>query len=129
MEKVHVPGKDIKNVVTGKILSVDPHPNADKLVVCQVDVGTETLQICTGAKNVRPGQIVPVAQPNSYLPGGIHIKTSKLRGVPSFGMMCSANELGFDLSLLSGARADGIFILPNDVPVGHDIHEFLGLDQ
>lgn len=129
VEKVHVPGKDIKNVVTGKILSVDPHPNADKLVVCQVDVGTETLQICTGAKNVRPGQIVPVAQPSSYLPGGIHIKTSKLRGVPSFGMMCSANELGFDLSLLSGARADGIFILPNDVPVGHDIHEFLGLDD
>ena len=129
VEKVHVPGKDIKNVVTGKILSVDPHPNADKLVVCQVDVGTETLQICTGAKNVRPGQIVPVAQPNSYLPGSIHIKTSKLRGVPSFGMMCSANELGFDLSLLSGARADGIFILPNDVPVGHDIHEFLGLDD
>ena len=129
VEKVHVPGKDIKNVVTGKILSVDPHPNADKLVVCQVDVGTETLQICTGAKNVRPGQIVPVAQPNSYLPGGIHIKTSKLRGVPSFGMMCSANELGFDLSLLSGARADGIFILPNDIPVGHDIHEFLGLDD
>lgn len=129
VEKIHVPGKDIKNVVTGKILSVDPHPNADKLVVCQVDVGTETLQICTGAKNVRPGQIVPVAQPNSYLPGSIHIKTLKLRGVPSFGMMCSANELGFDLSLLSGARADGIFILPNDIPVGHDIHEFLGLDD
>ncbi len=127
VEAVHQPGAEIKNVVTGKLLSVTPHPNADKLVVCQVDTGEETVQICTGADNVRAGQVVPVAKHNSYLPGGVHIKKSKLRGLPSCGMLCSARELGLEPSLLTEEERHGILIMPEDTPVGVDIHEFYGL--
>lgn len=127
VEEVREPGVEIKNVVTGKILSVEPHPNADKLVVCQVDIGTETLQICTGATNVKPGQIVPVAKPNSYLPGGVHITTSKLRGLPSYGMMCSAQELRLDAQFFREAPADGILIMAPETPVGEDVRPYLGL--
>lgn len=127
VEEVYAHGTEIKNVVTGKLLSVDPHPNADKLVVCQVDTGDETVQICTGADNVRAGQVVPVAKHNSYLPGGVHIKKSKLRGLPSCGMLCSARELGLDMNLLSEEERHGILIMPADTPVGADIHEFYGL--
>lgn len=130
VEEVYVNGEGIENVVTGKLLSVDPHPNADKLVICQVDVGDEEpLQICTGANNVRAGQVVPVAKPNSYLPGGVHIKKSKLRGVPSEGMLCSGKELGLDVNLLPAAQKDGIYIMPEGTPINRDIREFLGLND
>lgn len=127
VEEVYDHRNEIKNVVTGKLLSVNPHPNADKLVVCEVDTGDETVQICTGADNVRAGQIVPVAKHNSYLPGGVHIKKSKLRGLPSCGMLCSARELGLDVNLLTEEERHGILVMPEDTPVGADIRKFYGL--
>ncbi len=125
VEQVEYWGSEIKKVVTGKILKIDKHPDADKLVVCQIDVGSEQLQIVTGAKNVREGQIVPVAVHGAHLPGGVKIKRSKLRGVPSNGMLCSAHELGFDDSVLLPEERNGIWILPEDTPIGVDAAEYL----
>ena len=127
VEHVEYWGDEIKNIVTGKILKIDKHPNADKLVVCQIDTGSETLRIVTGATNVREGQIVPVAVHGAHLPGGVKIKRSKLRGVESNGMLCSAHELGFDDSVLLPDERNGIWILPDDTPVGVDAVEYLGL--
>lgn len=127
VEQVEYWGKDIKNVVTGKILKIEKHPDADHLVICQIDVGTEQLQILTGASNVREGQIVPVAVHGAHLPGGVKIKRSKLRGVPSNGMLCSAHELGFDDSVLLPEERSGIWILPADTPVGVDAVKYLQL--
>lgn len=125
VEGIENPAKEIKNVVTGKILKIEPHPDADKLVVCQVDLGEEEpVQIVTGAPNVVEGAIIPVAKHKSTLPGGIKITRGKLRGVMSNGMMCSTDELG-----ISEERATGILILPNDTPVGADITEVLGLNE
>ena len=125
VEGIENPAKEIKNVVTGKIVQIDPHPDADKLVVCQVDLGEETpTQIVTGAPNVFVGAIVPVAKHKSCLPGGVKITKGKLRGVVSCGMMCSTDELG-----ISEERATGILILPEDTPIGADIVEVLGLSE
>ena len=129
VEQVEHWGTEIKKVVTGKILKIDKHPDADKLVVCQIDVGSETLQIVTGAPNVREGQIVPVAVHGAHLPGGVKIKRSKLRGVESNGMLCSAHELGFDDSVLLPEERNGIWILPDDTPVGVDAVEYLALQD
>ena len=86
---------EIKNVVVGKVLSMKKHENSDHMWVCMVDCGIgEPVQIVTGAQNVHEGDLVPVAQHNSYLPGGIHITKGKLRGVESNGMLCSLKELG-----------------------------------
>lgn len=127
VEQVEYWGNEIKNVVTGKILKIEKHPDADHLVICQIDVGTEQLQIVTGAANVREGQIVPVAVHGAHLPGGVKIKRSKLRGVPSNGMLCSAHELGFDDSVLLPKEREGIWILPTDTPVGVDAVDYLKL--
>lgn len=125
VEGIENPAEEIKNVVVGKILKIDKHPDADKLVVCQVDIGEgEPVQIVTGAKNVFEGACVPVAKHKSSLPGGVKITKGKLRGVLSCGMMCSVNELG-----MSDEPADGILILPDDVTPGADITEVLGLDE
>ncbi len=125
VEGIDNPAEEFKNVVTGKILKVDRHPDADKLVVCQVDVGEDApIQIVTGAPNVFEGAIVPVAKHKSCLPGGVKITKGKLRGVESFGMMCSTDELG-----ISEERATGILILPEDTKIGEDIVETLGLDE
>ncbi len=125
VEGIENPAKEIKNVVTGKILEVAPHPDADKLVVCQVELGeAEPVQIVTGAPNVFEGAIIPVAKHKSTLPGGIKITKGKLRGVTSCGMMCSTDELG-----ISDERATGILILPEDTPIGVDITEVLGLNE
>ena len=116
---------EFKNVVTGKILKIEKHPDADKLVVCQVDVGEDApIQIVTGATNVFEGAVVPVAKHKSTLPGGVKITKGKLRGVESFGMMCSTDELG-----ISEERATGILILSDDTPIGEDITKVLGLDE
>lgn len=117
-------GAEFKNVVVGKITKIEKHPDADKLVVCQVDVGDEEIQIVTGAPNVFEGAVVPVAKHKSTLPGGVKITKGKLRGVMSFGMMCSTDELG-----ISKERATGILILPDDTPIGEDITHTLGLDE
>ena len=125
VEKITNPASEFKNVVVGKILKIEKHPDADKLVVCQVDVGEgEPIQIVTGAKNVFEGAVVPVAKHKSLLPGGVKITKGKLRGVESFGMMCSTDELG-----ISEERATGILILPDDTPIGEDITKVLGLDE
>ena len=126
-EEVITLREDITNVVVGKILSVEPHPNADKLVVCKVDVGTETIQVVTGADNVAEGQLVPVALHGSTLPGGITIKRGKLRGVESQGMMCSGEELELKDEDYPGAEVDGILILQEDYPLGMDIKQALDL--
>lgn len=125
VEGIENPAEEIKNVVVGKIFKIEKHPDADKLVVCQVDIGEgEPVQIVTGAKNVFEGAFVPVAKHKSSLPGGVKITKGKLRGVLSCGMMCSVNELG-----MSDEPADGILILPDDVTPGADITEVLGLDE
>lgn len=128
VEAVENTGAEIINVVTAKILKTEKHPDADKLLVCTLDKGDGEVQIVTGAPNVKAGQIVPAALDGATLPGGKHIKTGKLRGVPSYGMMCSAGELGFSESEYEGAN-DGIMILPEDTPVGKDIRDVLGLNE
>ncbi|HHU49729.1 MAG TPA: phenylalanine--tRNA ligase subunit beta [Clostridiales bacterium] len=126
-EEVITLREGISNVVVGKILSVEPHSNADKLLVCKVDVGTETIQVVTGAGNVAAGQLVPVALHGSKLPGGITIKRGKLRGVESQGMLCSGEELELKDSDYPGAETDGILILQEYYPPGMDIKEALDL--
>ncbi len=130
VEEVIRPAAGLKNICTGKILDVVPHPNASRLVVCKIDVqGEKELQIVTGATNVRPGQIVPVAMHGAHLPNGMVIKKSKLRGEVSEGMLCSPGELGISDNLLTAEEREGIFILPEDTPVGIDCIPLLGLDD
>ncbi len=130
VEKVHYLGEGIEKVVTGQILKIERHPNADRLVICQVTTdGENRLQIVTGATNVREGDKVPVAMEGAKLPGGITIKKSKLRGVESRGMLCSGQELGFEAKLMPPDQQDGIMILPEDAPLNLDIKEYLGLDD
>jgi len=121
-------GAGIKNVKVGRILEVKPHTNSDHLVICSVDAGgTEPIPIVTGAPNVAVGQKVPVALVGATLSGGMEIKTSRLRGVDSHGMLCSAAELGIDPD--NPESAAGIMLLPGDAPVGADILQYLGLDD
>ena len=116
------------NVVVGHVVSKEKHPEADKLNVCQVDVGEEELQqIVCGAPNVDAGQKVIVARPGAKLPGGIKIKKAKLRGVASNGMICSLQELGIEGRLVPKAYAEGIYVLPADAVPGSDALELLGL--
>ena len=124
-------GSEIKNVVVGHLLEVVPHPDSDHLVICQVDVGAQSpIQIVTGAQNVKAGDWVPVALHDSYLPGGVHIKKGKLRGVESNGMLCSLSELGLTTHDFPYAIEDGIFLLEEpDLKVGQDIHEAIGLND
>ncbi|MDB6070677.1 MAG: phet bact: phenylalanine--trna ligase beta subunit [Verrucomicrobiales bacterium] len=110
-------------LIVGKVVSFVPHPNADRLRLCQVDDGSGTpRQIVCGAKNFEPGDKVPVALPGAVLPGGFQIKESQLRGSLSQGMMCAGREIGFS------DDADGLMILPADAPVGTPIHEYLEVD-
>jgi len=130
VEGWEIEGEEIKNVVVGKILSIEPHPDADKLVVCQLDVGeAEPIQIVTGATNVFPGAIVPVAKDKSVLPGGKEIRKGKLRGVVSNGMLCSLGELGLTAHDFPYAIEDGIFIMQEDCQIGQDIRTAIGLDD
>ena len=122
---------EIKNVVVGKVLSMARHENSDHMWVCMVDVGAEQpVQIVTGAQNVHEGDLVPVAQHNSWLPGGVHITKGKLRGVESCGMLCSFKELGLTQNDVPDAYEDGIWILNNeDCTVGEDINHVMGTDD
>lgn len=131
VEKYTVEGENLNRVVVGKVLAIDPHPNADKLVVCKVDVGAgEPLQIVTGAKNLTVNDVVPVALDGSTLTDGTKIKRSKLRGVESCGMMCSLGELGLSASDFPHAVEDGIFVLDEqNYSLGQDIREVIGLDD
>ncbi len=123
-------GEEIQNVVVGKILSIQGHPDADKLVVTKVQVGSEeTIQIVTGATNLFEGAYIPVALHNSKLPGGKVIKKGKLRGIESNGMLCSASELGFSDKVIPLKHRDGIWILEEEYPLGQDIVTALGLKE
>lgn len=130
VEEIIYLGEEIKNVVTGKILTNEPHPDSDHLVICQVDVGKdEPVQIVTGAPNAYVGRIVPVALHKSCLPGGVKITKGKLRGVPSNGMMCSYEELGLTLNEIPYGDPNGLLLLPEGTPVGVDIRTVIGLDE
>ncbi len=121
VEGVEFVGEELDDVVIGEILSIDPHPNADRLSLCKVDVGDEVLEIICGAKNIFVGAKVPVAKIGARLPNGMKIKKSKIRGVYSYGMLCSGEELGIE------EKSEGIFILDNDSPKGKPITEYLPL--
>ena len=130
VEEIIDPRENIKNVVLGKILSIAKHPDADKLVVCKIDVGSEILQIVTGAHNIAEGDLVPVAKDGSRLPDGKIIKKGKLRGVESCGMLCSGEELGLTDADYAGASVYGILIMNKETaPLGTDINEVLGNDD
>ncbi len=122
---------EIKNVVVGRVLSMKKHENSDHMWVCMVDCGSgEPVQIVTGAQNVHEDDLVPVAQHNSYLPGGIHITKGKLRGVESCGMLCSYKELGLTDHDCPEAYADGIWILNDEgCKVGEDMNLVIGNDD
>jgi len=124
VEGVEYLGEGLEGVVVGEITEIKEHPNADKLVICKVDNGSEGLQVVTGAPNVKEGVKAPVAAAGITLPNGMELKRVKLRGVESGGMLCSTDELG-----LSEERASGIMILDEKATVGQSIVEYLGLDE
>ncbi|HEO70389.1 MAG TPA: phenylalanine--tRNA ligase subunit beta, partial [Candidatus Hydrogenedentes bacterium] len=124
IEAIDRPWKDITEVYIGEIKSIEPHPDADKLIVCQTDVGREApLQIVCGAKNMKVGDRVPTAVVGATLPEGFRIDARKMRGVQSQGMMCSACELGL------GQDHSGLLILDPDAPLGADFIKTFGLDD
>ncbi|MBW6410011.1 phenylalanine--tRNA ligase subunit beta [Clostridium weizhouense] len=125
LEEVIVQGDVIQNVVTGKIVKIEKHPDADKLSICQVDIGTEEIQIVTAATNMKEQDVVPVALHGSVLADGTKIKKGKLRGVVSNGMFCSEEELG----TAGDEPVHGLLILPTDTELGKDIKEVLGLNK
>lgn len=127
-ETIEYLGEEISNVVVGKIMSIEKHPDADKLQVTQIDVGKDELvQIVTGAQNVSVGDVVPVALHKSTLPGGIKITKGKLRGVESNGMLCSCKELDVEEKYMDEKSKNGIWILDSDLKIGQDIREALDL--
>ena len=128
----------ISIIVIGQIDKIEKHPDADKLIICQVNIGTESVQIVTGAPNVKEGDKVPVVldggrvaggHDGKMTPGGIKIKKGKLRGVESFGMMCSIEELGSTREMYPEAPEYGIYIFPEDAVVGESAVKALGLDD
>lgn len=127
VEGVEEIGEDISGVVVAKILEIEKHPDADKLVVTQVDIGSDTVQIVTGANNIHVGDLVPVALPGANLAEGLKIKAGKLRGVASNGMMCSVEEMGLDPMYWPDAPEDGIYIFQENYPLGADCRSIFGL--
>ncbi len=122
-------GESVQNVVAGKVLTCEDHPDSDHLHVCTVDAGTgEILQIVCGAPNVKAGIIVPVALVGAVLPDG-KIKKGKLRGVESYGMLCSHDELGITEDMLGYEPEYGILILPDDTKIGTDIKDIFGMNE
>ena len=119
--------KGIENVKVGNILSIEKHPDADKLIICNVDIGSERVIIVTGAKNLKEGDFIPVAIVGAKLPNGIVIDTTNFRGVDSYGMLCSLKELGYSDSVIPKELRDGIFVLDKEYPLGEDILNVLGL--
>ena len=129
---------DLDKIVIGQVTKIEKHPDADKLVICQVNVGSETLQIVTGAPNVFEGAKVPVVldggrvaggHDGTKTPGGIKIKKGKLRGVESSGMMCSIEELGSNREMFPDAPENGLYIFDENAPVGENAVAYLGLDD
>lgn len=121
--------KTMSNVVVGQITEIKPHEDSDHLQICQINIGTETVQIVTGAQNVFVGAKVPAALHNSYLPNGMHIKKGKLRGVESNGMLCSGEELCLTEADYEGAEVYGIMILKDSEQIGADMRDVLALND
>lgn len=142
-DKMTISGSKVENykylndkfdkVIIGKIIEINKHPDADRLLICQVDIGDSITQIVTAAKNVFVGAVVPIVLPGGYVDDGnggkLKIKEGKLRGVDSFGMFCSVHELGYTVEDFTDAADDGIYILGDDAKVGSNIDEYLGLDD
>ena len=138
VEGFEVLNADLDKIIVGRIEKIEKHPDADKLVVCQVDIGKEIIQIVTGAPNVTEGAKIPVVQVGGKVAGGhdgtkttggIKIKKGKLRGIESFGMMCSVEEMGADKEMYPNAPDNGIYIFGDEVQVGQDAVEAFGLDD
>ncbi len=139
VEGYEVLDADLDKIVIGQIEKIEKHPDADKLIICQVNTGSENVQIVTGANNVHEGDKVPVVldggrvagghEPGTKVAGGIKIKKGKLRGVESFGMMCSIEELGSSKDMYPEAPEEGIYIFPEDAVVGESAVKALGLDD
>ena len=130
VENVIHAGEGLEKVVTGRIEELKAHPDSDHLQICQMDIGEENLlQVVTGAPNVAEGQIVPVALVGAHLPNGQKISKGKMRGVASNGMLCSADELKLDIEDLPEEQKIGIYILPDDTPIGVSAAFVLGLDD
>ena len=130
VENIIDPGEGLDKVITGRIEKLEPHQNSDHLQICTMNVGAkENIIIVTGAQNVAQGQVVPVAMIGAHLPNGMKISKGKLRGVMSYGMLCSAQELRLDLEKLPENQKTGIYILPSDTPVGIPAKEVLGLND
>ncbi|MBE6049886.1 MAG: phenylalanine--tRNA ligase subunit beta [Clostridium sp.] len=125
LEELEIQGDNIKNVVVCLIEKIEKHPDADRLSVCQIDIGTEKIQIVTAATNMKEGDKVPVALHKSILADGTEIKKGKMRGVVSNGMFCSEEELG----IAGDEPVHGLMILPEDAPVGMDIKKYLKLNK
>ena len=123
VDAVEPAAAEFHGVIVAEVVACEPHPDADKLTVCQVSDGTTTTQVVCGAANVRPGLKVPFAQVGAVLPGDFKIKKAKLRGQPSEGMLCGGSELGLEDLI------DGLLELPADAPVGQDIREYLSLND
>jgi len=123
VEGMESPGAGVEGVIVGMIDAIKPHPDATKLTLCDVNTGSEVLPIVCGAKNMKPGDRVPLALVGAALPGGLKIKKASLRGVTSLGMLCSEKELGLS------DESSGLMILPDEAAVGEDIRKAVGLDD
>jgi phenylalanyl-tRNA synthetase beta chain len=129
VEGIEVQGEDISKVVVGKIISIEKHPDADKLQVTKVDIGSEVIQVVTGAQNIKLDDYIPVALVGATLPGDKKISKGKLRGVESNGMMCSIEELDLSKEDYPDAPEDGIYILEPGTELGKDIKEVMGINE
>lgn len=130
VDSVTTPSDGLKKIVVGHVLSLEAHPDSDHLHICQVDVGEDDpLQIVCGAPNVAAGQNVIVALPGSRIANNVKIKKSKMRGVPSAGMICALQEIGFAEDVVPKAYADGIYVLPADATPGDDVYDYLGMND
>ncbi len=123
LDSIEDPFESVQDIVVGHVVECEKHPEAEKLSVCKVDVGSEVLEIVCGAPNVGKGQKVPVAKVGVTMPDGLKIKKAKLRGVKSFGMICSERELGFS------EDHDGIWVLPENLSVGDKLVDALNLER
>ncbi|WP_261810449.1 phenylalanine--tRNA ligase subunit beta [Levilactobacillus humaensis] len=130
VDDVTKPSDGLKKIVVGHVLSVEAHPDSDHLHICQVDVGeAEPLQIVCGAPNIAEGQNVIVALPGSRIANNVKIKKSKMRGIPSAGMICALQEIGFSEDVVPKAYVDGIYVLPADATPGDAVYDYLGMND
>ncbi|MFC6275763.1 phenylalanine--tRNA ligase subunit beta [Levilactobacillus tangyuanensis] len=130
VDGVTQPSAGLKKIVVGHVLAIEMHPDSDHLHICQIDVGEdEPLQIVCGAPNIAKGQNVIVALPGSRIADNVKIKKSKMRGVPSAGMVCALQEIGFSEDVVPKDYVDGIYVLPADATPGDDVYDYLGMND